>query len=235
MGYVAWLKRRKTTGSRPLRKRDGRYTSPEVEAALWRSVMSFLHDAENGEEDDEEEEEEDEEVDPLQEALGEEAGEGPELIPDAGAGVGSVSPSGPMRTAGAVAGGALSAMATGVVAAVSGALPAAVPALTDGRVGPSGPPSTAGSVPGTAESLQAELRELYRPDQEPVADYMNRMARIAEAHGVSVTAGELAMLTTKATLLAEEFAQVGGDWHPTRMVRRLRSRFAVAALMQGGW
>ena len=29
-------------------------------------------------------------------------------------------------------------------------------------------------------------------------------------------------LTTKATLLAEEFAK--GDWHPTRMVRALRAR-----------
>ena len=41
------------------------------------------------------------------------------------------------------------------------------------------------------------------------------------------------MLTTKASLLAEEFGQVGGDWHPTRMVRRLRTRFTVAALKEG--
>ena len=39
------------------------------------------------------------------------------------------------------------------------------------------------------------------------------------------------MLTTKASLLAEEFGQVGGDWHPTRMVRRLRTRFR--ALKEG--
>ena len=32
------------------------------------------------------------------------------------------------------------------------------------------------------------------------------------------------MLTTKATLLSEEFGQVGGDWHPTRMARHLRTR-----------
>ena len=45
--------------------------------------------------------------------------------------------------------------------------------------------------------------------------------------------GELDMLTTKASLLAEEFGQVGGDWRPTRMVRRLRTRFTVAALKEG--
>ncbi|CAE7223858.1 pol [Symbiodinium sp. CCMP2592] len=90
----------------------------DVEAALWRSVMSFLYDTEEAEDDDdEEEEEEEEEVDPLQDPLGEEAGEGPELIPDTGDG--SAAPSGP-RTAGAVAGGALSAMATGMVAAITG-------------------------------------------------------------------------------------------------------------------
>ena len=32
---------------------------------------------------------------------------------------------------------------------------------------------------------------------------------------------ELEKLTTKATLLAEEFAKIGGDWHPTWMVRAL--------------
>ena len=108
----------------------------------------------------------------------------------------------------------------------------AVPA--DRRAGPSGPPSTAGSVPATAETLQAELREMFRPDQEPVADYLTRIARIVlalRAHGVAVSSAELDMLTTKASLLAEEFGQVGGDWHPTiRMVRRLRTRFSVAAL-----
>ena len=88
--------------------------------------------------------------------------------------------------------------------------------------GPSGPPSTAGSVPATAETLEAELRELYRPDQEPVGDYLTRLARVVlalRAYGVNVGQPELEKLTTKATLLAEEFAKIGGDWHPTRMVR----------------
>ena len=44
---------------------------------------------------------------------------------------------------------------------------------------------------------------------------------------------ELEKLTTKATLLAEEFAKIGGDWHPTRMVRALRARFSAAALRTG--
>ena len=62
MSYVQWLKSRRETGSRPLRKRDGLSTTPEEEAALWRRVMEFLHDVGEGEEE-EEEEEEDEEVD----------------------------------------------------------------------------------------------------------------------------------------------------------------------------
>eukprot|EP00439_Symbiodinium_sp_Y106_P072637 s640_g13.t1 len=60
----------------------------------------------------------------------------------------------------------------------------------------------------------AELREMFRPDQEPVVDYLTRIARIVlalRAHGVAISSGELDMLTTKASLLAEEFGQVGGD------------------------
>ena len=45
MSYVAWLKWRKETGSRPVSKRDRVSTNPEQEAALWRKVMAFLHDA----------------------------------------------------------------------------------------------------------------------------------------------------------------------------------------------
>ena len=37
----------------------------------------------------------------------------------------------------------------------------------------------------------------------------------------------------RARLLAEEFAKIGGDWHPTRMVRALRARFSAAALRTG--
>ena len=113
-----------------------------------------------------------------------------------------------------------------------------VPATAPGSrpAGPSGPPSTAGSVPGTAEGLQAELRAILRPDQEPVADYLTRVSRIIlalKAHGVTVSSRDLDALSTKATLLADEFSKIGGDWHPTKMVRRLRTRFSVAALRGG--
>ena len=47
-----------------------------------------------------------------------------------------------------------------------------VPLSADRRAGLSGPPSTAGSVPATAESLQADLREMYRPDQEPAGSFV---------------------------------------------------------------
>ena len=207
MSYVRWLKWRKDTGSRPLTKRDGINTTPEQEAALWRRVMQFLHDVE-----EEEEEEEDEEDDS-------------ELIPEA-AGVGGDPPLWADVHA-----------AVGELAMVpSGA--AFVPESAPGsrKAGPSGPPSTAGSVPGTAESLQAELRALYRPDQEPVADYLTRISRVVlalRAHGIVVDVGALDVLSTKATILADEFGQVGGDWHPTKMVRRLRTRFSVPALRTG--
>ena len=87
MGYVQWLKWRKDTGSRPLLKRDKRFTTSEEEVALWRSViMEFLHDMPEGEEeeDDDEEEEGEEELPPSLEPV--EGDEGPELIPAEGNG-----------------------------------------------------------------------------------------------------------------------------------------------------
>ena len=207
MSYVAWLKWRRETGSRPLSKRDGVSTTPEQEAALWRKVMKFLHDAEEEDEDEEEEEEDS------------------ELVPEA-SGAGGDSPP---RVDVSAAARELAMVPTGA---------AYVPATAPGSrpAGPSGPPSTAGSVPGTAEGLQAELRAIFRPDQEPVADDLTRVSRIVlalKAHGVTVSSRDLDALSTKATLLADEFSKIGGDWHPTKMVRRLRTRFSVAALRGG--
>ena len=74
-------------------------------------------------------------------------------------------------------------------------------------------------------------------DQEPVAAYLTRLSRIVlalRAHGVAISSAELDGLAAKASLLAEEFGQVGSDWHPTKMVRRLRARFTAAALMGRG-
>ena len=59
MTFMDWLKWRKSTGTRPLKKRDGVSTTLEEENVLWKEVMDFLHDA--GEEELEEEEEEEEE------------------------------------------------------------------------------------------------------------------------------------------------------------------------------
>ena len=65
MSFMDWLKRRKSTGTRPLKKRDGVSTTLEEENKLWKEVMDFLHDAdeEELEEEEEDEEEEEEEVD----------------------------------------------------------------------------------------------------------------------------------------------------------------------------
>ena len=229
MTYVRWLEWRKETGSRPVKRRDGRSTSTAEEVALWRSVMDFLYD-EVQEEEEEEDDEEDES--PLPEEPVDDF-DGPELIPDAGEGLSEAAAL--EQAAARAAAVAPTTGATGLAAAGDSAL-AVVPLSADRRAGLSGPPSTAGSVPATAESLQADLREMYRTDQEPVADYLTRISRIVlalRAHGVAVSSVQLDTLTTKASLLAEEFGQVGGDWHPTRMVRRLRARFTAAALKEG--
>ena len=70
-------------------------------------------------------------------------------------------------------------------------------------------------MPATADSLQADL--LNAPPGRR-----------------GLPAVDLDLLSTKATLLAKEFGQVvGGDWHATKMVRRLRNRFSVAAPREG--
>ena len=201
--------------------------------ALWRAVMDFLHDVkEEDEEEEEEEEEDDEDESPPPEEPVDDL-DGPELIPDAGEGPGEAAAS--EQAAAGAAPAVPTSGATGLAAAVDSAL-AVVSLSADRRAGLSGPPSTAGSVPATAESLQADLREMFRPDQEPVGEYLTRISRIVlalRAHGVAISSAELDGLATKASILAEEFGQVGGDWHPTRMVRRLRARFAAAALKEG--
>ena len=231
MSYVRWLEWRKETGSRPVKRRDGRSTTNTQEVALWRSVMEFLHDVQEEEEEEEEEADEEDESPPPLEPV--EEIDGPELIPDAGNGLGEAAAL--EQAAARAAPAAPTAGATELAAAGHGAL-AVVPLSADRRAGLSGPPSTARSVPATAESLQADLREMYGPDQEPVAAYLTRISRIVlalRAHGVAISSAELDGLATKASLLAEEFGQVGGDWHPTKMVRRLRARFTAAALREG--
>ena len=231
MSFVRWLEWRRQTGSRPVKRRDGRSTSSADEVALWRAVMDFLHDVkEEDEEEEEEEEEDDEDESPPPEEPVDDL-DGPELILMLGRGpVRRLLPS--KRLPALLQQRPLPEPSA---AAVDSAL-AVVPLSADRRAGLSGPPSTAGSVPATAESLQADLREMFRPDQEPVGEYLTRISRIVlalRAHGVAISSAELDGLATKASILAEEFGQVGGDWHPTRMVRRLRARFAAAALKEG--
>ena len=172
MSYVRWLEWRKETGSRPVKRRDGRSTTNMQEVALWKSVMEFLHDVHEEEEEEEGEEvdEEDESPPPLEPV---EEIDGPELIPDAGNELGEAAAL--EQAAARAAAAAPTAGATGLAAAGDGAL-AVVPLSAVRRAGLSGPPSTAGSVPATAESLQADLREMYRPDQEPVAAYLTRLS-----------------------------------------------------------
>ena len=217
MTFMDWLKWRKSTGTRPLKKRDGVSTTLEEENALWREVMDFLHDA--GEEELEEEEEEEEEEEQDVDAAGAHTGLTDEELAGLDATSVELLPDSEREAALAAA------------AAKSAAAPKPPSGPGPAPAGPSGPPSTAGSVPATAETLQAELRELYRPDQEPVGDYLTRLARVVlalRAYGVNVGQPELEKLTMKA----EEFAKIGGDWRPTRMVRTLRgSSLAVGLLI----
>ena len=234
MTFMDWLKWRKSTGTRPLKKRDGVSTTLEEENALWKEVMDFLHDA--GEEDLEEEEVEEEEEERDVDAAVEPAPPAPHPAAGAHTGLTDEELAGLDATSVELLPDAEREAALAAAAAKSAAAPKPSSGPGPAQAGPSGPPSTAGSVPATAETLQAELRELYRPDQEPVGDYLTRLARVVlalRAYGVNVGQPELEKLTTKATLLAEEFAKIGGDWHPTRMVHALRARFSAAALRTG--
>ena len=100
---------------------------------------------------------------------------------------------------------------------------------------------SAGVQAGVRRARQAPSRRdassgTSRTLQDSVGDYLTRLARVVlalRAYGVNVGQPELEKLTTKATLLAEEFAKIGGDWHPTRMVRALRARFSAAGAENG--
>ena len=128
MSYVRWLEWRKETGSRPVKRRDGRSTSTAEEVALWRSVMDFLHDMKEEDEEEEEEEEDDEDESPPPEEPVDDL-DGPELIPDAGDGLSEAAAL--EQAAASAAAAAPSAGATGLAAAGDSAL--AVVPLTVGR------------------------------------------------------------------------------------------------------
>ena len=120
MSFVRWLEWRRQTGSRPVKRRDGRSTSSADEVALWRAVMDFLHDVkEEDEEEEEEEEEDDEDESPPPEEPVDDL-DGPELIPDAGEGPGEAAAS--EQAAASAAPAAPTSGATGLAAAVDSAL-----------------------------------------------------------------------------------------------------------------
>ena len=92
----------------------------------------------------------------------------------------------------------------------------------------SGPPSSAG-----ADDLRKELFAVYRPDQEPLGQFVSRIGRLVlapKAHN-SVVAADLEKIGLKATILSEVYAWIGGDWDAKKLVRALRLRFSNAAAM----
>ena len=127
MTYVRWLEWRKETGSRPVKRRDGRSTSTAEEVALWRSVMDFLHDVKEDDEEEEEEEEDDEdESPPPEEPVDDFDG------PDVGDGLGEAAAL--EQAAARAAAAAPTTGATGLAAAGDSAL-AVVPLSADRRAG----------------------------------------------------------------------------------------------------
>ena len=152
MSFMDWLKWRKTTGTRPLKKRDGVSTSLEEENKLWKEVMDFLHDAdeEELEEEEEDEEEEEEEVDAAVDPPP------PGAHPAAGAHTGLTDEE--LAALEATSVELLPDEEREAALAAAAAKSAAAPKSSSGpgpaRAGPSGPPSTVGSVP---ETRQAEL------------------------------------------------------------------------------
>ena len=142
MTFMDWLKWRKSTGTRPLKKRDGVSTTLEEENVLWKEVMDFLHDA--GEEELEEEEEEQEADTAVEPAP-------PATHPAAGAHTGLTDEelAGLDATSVELLPDAEREAALAAPAAKSAAAPKSSSGPGPALAGPSGPPSTAGSVPAT--------------------------------------------------------------------------------------
>ena len=199
---------------------------------LWKEVMDFLHDA--GEEELEEEEEEEEEEEQEADTAVEPAPPAPHPAAGAHTGLTDEELAGLDATSVELLPDAEREAALAAPAAKSAAAPKSSSGPGPALAGPSGPPSTAGSVPATAETLQAKRNSANSTGlTKSLLVTTARVVLALRAYGVNVGQPELEKLTTKATLLAEEFAKIGGDWHPTRMVRALRVRFSAAALRTG--
>ena len=143
--------------------------------------MDFFHDIKSDDEDDDEDEEEEEP----------EKDESLELAPDA-AGVPALPP---------LPGKSLAASAA---KAMASAVPKAKADAAMEATGPpqSGPPSSAGIAVPSANDLQKELFAVYRPDQDPLGEFLSGTGRLV-----------LALMAHK------------------KMVRALRWRFSNAATM----
>ena len=84
-------------------------------------------------------------------------------------------------------------------AAAKAAARAATKAKADAAIegaGPprSGPPSSAGIAAPSADDLRMELFAVYRPDPEPLGQFLSRIGRLVlalKAHKISVAASDL--------------------------------------------
>ena len=93
-------------------------------------------------------------------------------------------------------------------------------------------PSSTGTGAAGVEELLKKLKELFRPQDEDLSDYLARITRLVMALkslGHEVAVGDLDRITLKAELIQETFGAVG-SWDVRAMVRRLRDRFTSIAL-----
>ena len=226
MSFPKWQHWRKHEGRRPMKEKDGISISTADEVKLWREAMEFFHDIKSDDDDNDDEDEEEEEEDKA------DKDESLELAPDV-AGVPALPPTlakTPLAATEALA--AAAAKAAAASASKKGAADAALEGAAPPR---SGLPSSAGIAVPSAGDLRKELFAVYRPDQEPLGQFLSRIGRLVlalKAHKISVAASDLEKISLKATILSEVYGRIGGYWDPKKLVRALRLRFSNAATIR---
>ena len=100
------------------------------------------------------------------------------------------------------------------------------------RPSSAGGPSSAGTKPAGVDEILRELNGVYRPDDESMSEFLERVTRLVlalKSLGHEVATGELEKVTLKAELVLEAY-EASGEFDPRKLVRYLRDRFTAIAL-----